>query len=110
MGKVEAADTILMSWGSKKPLDVKGMFTMDLVIRRGARKQTQVYVVAGHRPEPLLGDADAEDLGFVTFDPQCRKATDDDDQLKQKNSQLVEKQLAAYHARRGPEQGLCVQQ
>ena len=84
MGKVVAADTILRSWGSKKPLDVKGMFTTDLVTRRGARKQTQVYVVAGHRPEPLLGDTDAEDLGFVTFDPKGRKATEEEEQLKQK--------------------------
>ena len=26
MGKIQAADTILRSWGSKTPLDVKGMF------------------------------------------------------------------------------------
>ena len=91
MGKVVAADTILRSWGSKKPLDVKGMFTTDLVTRRGARKQTQVYVVAGHRPEPLLGDADAEDLGFVTFDPQGRKATEKEDQLKEEELSADEK-------------------
>ena len=64
---------------------MKGMFTTDLLISRGPRKQTHVYVVAGHghRPEPLLGDADAEDLGFVTFDLQGRKATDEEDRLKQ---------------------------
>ena len=62
---------------------MKGIFATDLVTRRGARKQTQVYVVAGHRREPLLGDADVE-LGFVTFDPQGRKATEEEEQLKQK--------------------------
>ena len=62
------------------------MFTTDLV----NRKQTQVYVVAGHRPEPLLGDAvaDAEDLGFVTFEPQGRKATEEEDLLKREYSQI----------------------
>ena len=41
MGKVVVAKTVLRYWGSQKPLDVKGMFTTELVTRRGARKKTQ---------------------------------------------------------------------
>ena len=51
MGKIQAADTILRSWGSKTPLDVKGMFETET--RRGARRTTKVFVVQGFRPEPL---------------------------------------------------------
>ena len=51
MGKIQAADTILRSWGSKTPLDVKGMF--DTETRRGARRKTKVLLVQGFRPEPL---------------------------------------------------------
>ena len=35
----------------------------------GATKETWVYVVAGARPEPLLGDHNAEDLGVISFHP-----------------------------------------
>ena len=55
MGKIQAADTILRSCGSKTPLDVKGMFNTELETRRGARKKTKVFVVQGFRPEPLMG-------------------------------------------------------
>ena len=33
---------------------------------------SRVYVVAGVRPEPLLGDHDAEDLGIISFHPEGR--------------------------------------
>ena len=36
----------------------------------GATKETWVYVVAGARPEPLLGDHNAEDLGVISFHPR----------------------------------------
>ena len=51
MGKIQAADTILRSWGSKTPLDVKGMFETET--RRGARRKTKVFVLQGFRPDPL---------------------------------------------------------
>ena len=75
MGRIEASDCNLRAWGSKKPLDVKGMFTTDIVTKKGARKTTVVYVVAGHRPEPLLGDTDATDLGIIEFRGEGRDPT-----------------------------------
>ena len=39
---------------------------------RGATKETWVYVVAGERPEPLLGDHNAEDLGVISYHPRGR--------------------------------------
>lgn len=75
MGKIEAADSNLRAWGSKQPLDVKGMFTTEIVTKKGARKTTVVYVVAGHRPEPLLGDSDATDLGIIEFRVEGREPT-----------------------------------
>ena len=75
MGKVVAADTRLRAWGANSYLDVKGMFHTTLVTSRGATKQTKVYVVDGFRPEPLLGDSDAEALGIIQFSPEGREAT-----------------------------------
>ena len=75
MGKVVAADTHLRAWGSKTRLDTKGMFRTTLITKKGAKKETWVYIVAGTKPEPLLGDADAEDLGIIEFNPEGRPAT-----------------------------------
>ena len=77
MGKIKAVDTILRSWGSKTPLDEKGMFETELETRRGARRKTKVFVVQGFRPKPLLGDEDAAGLGFMTFNPRGREATEE---------------------------------
>jgi hypothetical protein len=70
MGKVVAAKSYLRAWGSNNYLDTKGMFKTNLTTASGATKRTWVYVVAGARPEPLLGDQDAEDLGIVSFNPE----------------------------------------
>ena len=73
MGKVVAAKCHLRAWGSSTYLDTKGMFKTVLQTVSGAWKRSWVYVVAGARPEPLLGDEDAEDLGVVTFHPEGRR-------------------------------------
>ena len=78
MGKVVAAKSHLRAWGSKGYLDTKGMFKTTLETASGAQKRTWVYVVAGTRPEPLLGDHDAEDLGVITFHPEGRRLEDTD--------------------------------
>ena len=75
MGKVVAADTILRGWGAWKPLDMKGMVVTELVTDNGARKRTKIYIVGGHKPEALLGEEDAEDLGFIKFNPEGREPT-----------------------------------
>ena len=59
-----AADTRLREWGATGYLDVKGMFRTTIKLDKGANKETWVYVVDGYRPEALLGDRDAEDLGI----------------------------------------------
>ena len=45
------------------------MFKTTLTTASVATKRTWVYVVVGARPEPLLGDHDAKDLGIVSFNP-----------------------------------------
>ena len=72
MGKMVAARSHLRAWGTTDYLDTKGMFKTNLTTASGATKRTWVYVVAGARPEPLLGDHDAEDLGIVSFNPEGR--------------------------------------
>jgi hypothetical protein len=73
MGKVVAANCILRSWGSSSTLDVKGMVRTEIRTEKGARRISWVYIVGGHKPEPLLGDRDAEALGIVTFNPEGRE-------------------------------------
>ena len=70
MGQVVASDCYLRAWGSKDRLDVKGMFQTDLKSTGGGYTTTWVYVVDGDRPEPLLGEGDAEDLGIIVFNPE----------------------------------------
>ena len=78
MGEVVAADTRLRAWGSRKPLDVKGMFHTRLTTAKGATKKTCVYVVDGYRPETLLGDSNAEDLGIISFNKEGREKTEEE--------------------------------
>ena len=75
MGKLVTPDTRLRAWGSDKLLDVRGMVHAKLETEKGATAYTKVYVVNGHQPEPLLGDADAEALGFVIFNKEGREPT-----------------------------------
>ena len=78
MGKVVPAKCHLRAWGSSTRLDTKGMFQTTLVTPRGARQTSWVYVVGGTRPEPLLGEVDAEALGIIRFKPNGRAATVDE--------------------------------
>ena len=75
MGEVVAADTRLRAWGSETYLDVKGMFWTRLTMDKGAVRETWVYVVDGYRPEALLGDKDAEELGVFTFHREGREGS-----------------------------------
>ena len=73
MGEVIPADTHLRAWGSETNLDVKGMVKTTITTAKGAQITTHVYIVDGFHPEPLLGDADAERLGFISFNPEGRE-------------------------------------
>ena len=57
------------------------MFKTTLTTSSSATKRTWVYVVAGARPEPLLGDHNAEDLGIISFHPEghSHQGSDEDD-------------------------------
>ena len=80
MGKVAAAKSYLRAWGSSEYLDTKGMFKTTLTTASGASKRTWVYVVAGARPEPLLGDHNTEDLGIISFNPEGRSPRGSDEE------------------------------
>ena len=53
--------------GKQNNLDVKGMVMTNIQTMKGATIGTKIYIVDGFRPEPLLGDNDAQSLGFITF-------------------------------------------
>ena len=70
MGEVVPADTNLRAWGSESNLKVCGMVNTLITTKKGARVRTNVYIVDGFLPEPVLGDREAERLGFVTFNKE----------------------------------------
>ena len=61
------------SMGGLQLSGYKGMFRTELRTITGAWKTCWVYVVYRARPEPLLGDSDAEEVGIVTFHPEGRE-------------------------------------
>ena len=61
------------------------MFETELITHTGARKVTKVYIVAGHMAEPLLGDRDAVDLGFIHFNPRGRDPTAEEVAAREKD-------------------------
>ena len=48
------------------------MLKTELQIIGGARKRSCVYVMTGARPDPLLGDKEAEGLVIIMFHPEER--------------------------------------
>ena len=67
MGKLEKSDVHLRAWGSKENLKVQGMLRAKIKTPKGVETRSKIYIVDGYRPEPLLGDIDAEELGFIIF-------------------------------------------
>ena len=78
MGPLCKPDTKLRAWGSSKLLDVQAMVHTKLETEKGATTNTKVYIVDGYQPEPLLGDLDAAELGFVTFHKEGREPTEEE--------------------------------
>ena len=77
MGSLQPPDVKLRAWGATDNLPVVGMLNTTIENINGARVESKVYVVDGHQPEPLLGDGDAEQLGFITFNPSGKKPLPD---------------------------------
>lgn len=72
MGKIFKSDINLRTWGSLENLNIIGMFRPEVKTKLGARTETKVYIVEGFKPEPLLGDTDAQALGFIHFNKEGR--------------------------------------
>ena len=74
-GKVIQAKRTLRACEAPDNLNIKGMFRSTITTNKGATCKGWVYVVAGHRPEPLLGDKDAGKLGIIRSSPEGREPT-----------------------------------
>ena len=61
--------------GSTCNLKITGMADVQLKNKKGAKTSTSLYVVEGYEAEPLLGDKDAEALGFIIFNKEGRGST-----------------------------------
>ena len=75
MGEIQKPDITLRAWGSTDNLKITGMIRPVLETKKGARTSSKIYIVEGYEAEPLLGDLDAEELGFITFNKEGRGPT-----------------------------------
>ena len=75
MGPLKKPDINLRAWGCTENLEIKGMLEVELENEKGAKTSSKVYVVEGYEAEPLLGDKDAEELGFIIFNREGREPT-----------------------------------
>ena len=72
MGRIEEPDINFRAWGAENLLRTKGMVRTELTTKRGAKKNTKVYIVEGFNAEALLGYDDAVELGFITIRQEGR--------------------------------------
>ena len=87
MGKLqEERNMSLIGYGSKDSLPVKAKLRTRITTPKGAYKETWIYLVEIEGIEPLMGDLDATDLGFLVFNPEGRDPTE-----QEKNMTTVRK-------------------
>ena len=67
MGPLMPTQTKFRPYGTKTHLPIAGQLPATLTSRNGAQHKTTIYVIDGHRTEPLLGDADAKALGILSI-------------------------------------------
>jgi len=78
MGEIHKPDISLRAWGSTDNLKITGMVLPVLETKRGAKTSSKIYIVEGYQAEPLLGEKDAEELGFITFNKDGRVPTSEE--------------------------------
>ena len=78
MGEIHKPDISLRAWGSTDNLNITGMVLPVLETKRGAKRSSKIYIVERYQAEPLLGDRDAEELGFITFNKDGRGPTSEE--------------------------------
>ena len=67
MGPIIPPDIKLRAWGATDVLNVIGMVHTTIENSKGMKVNSKIYIADGFQPEPLLGDTDAERLGFIIF-------------------------------------------
>ena len=91
MGPLKKPDIDLRAWGCTENLKIKGMLEVELKNGKGAKTPSKVYVVEGHEAEPLLGDKDAEELGFIIFNREGREPTPGECSIRRLESNIPQK-------------------
>ncbi len=73
MGKLQPCNLRLTGYGSKVPLKITAKVWTTITTKKGAKTQAWVYIVDSDTDiQPLLGDPEATALGFITFQPDGR--------------------------------------
>ena len=67
MGPLQPSQTKFRPYGTTSYLPIAGQLPATLQTRNGTTHSTTIYVIDGHRTEPLLGDTDAKALGILTI-------------------------------------------
>ena len=81
MGTLVPTNDILRPYGSSEGLPVEAKFKTTITTAKGAKEETWVYVVNSKEDiQPLLGDDVATELGFLTFQPEGRNPTKEENE------------------------------
>ena len=67
LGLIKPSKTRFRPYGTQEHLTTLGEVPACLQSSNGAKHSTTIYVVQGHKIEPLLGDEDAKALGILTI-------------------------------------------
>ena len=73
MGPLNTTQVQLRPYGTNQYLQTIGEISACLQCVNGASINTTVYIVDGYRPEALLGDYDAKELGILKINPKGNK-------------------------------------
>ena len=74
MGKLQPSNIRLSGYGSTTPLTVAARFRATITTIKGASTTAWVYIVDSDKDiQPLLGDPEATELGFIVFRPEGRE-------------------------------------
>ena len=91
MGKLQPSDQRLTGYGSTVPLTVIAKFWTTITTKKGACVWAEVFVVDDSEIaiQPLLGDPEATELGFITFKPEGREPRPDEQQVNRISDRVV---------------------
>lgn len=77
IGALQPVDVQFSAWSASENSYVANMFEITIENANGSSIGSMMYTLDGYQPDPLMGDRDAEELGFIKFHPTGKKPTNE---------------------------------